>query len=193
MNNSNNSLPEKILLGLSGLMAGGKDTVAEHLVEAYSFTHISTGDLLRAHVRKLTGQDPDRDMLRRYGAELRAKQGADYLVRQALEGNTGRLVVSGLRAVNEARAIKESGGLIVICTAPAELRYKRARGRGRLGDEVTFEQFLAQEQAEMTNPDPNGQNISEIIKMADHQLDNSGQPEELLTTVDDLIRKLQVH
>ncbi len=176
------------LLGLVGQLAGGKDTIADYLEEKYGFTHISTGDLLREILTQQLGREPDRDDLRTGAKKLRTDQGGDVLVRRALIDPPPRLVLSGIRAINEARRVKEVGGVLIACTAPIEIRYRRAQQRNRLGDQVTLEQFQEQERKESEDTDPNAQNLPAVTKMADYRLDNSGSINDLYRSVDDLMR-----
>ena len=53
-----------------------------------------------------------------------------------------------------------------------------------------MEQFVAEEQREMTSTDPNEQNISKCFEVADHTLQNNGTQDELTAAVDAYIASL---
>jgi dephospho-CoA kinase len=76
------TLPE--VIGIAGTLSSGKDTLAEYLVENYGYTHVSTGDMVRAEAMKRFG-NIERPTLQIVGPALRAESGAGVLVAKALE------------------------------------------------------------------------------------------------------------
>ena len=74
--------------------------------------------------------------------------------------------------------------------ADAKLRYDRLCSRGRIGDSNSWEKFLDQERQEDTNDDPNKQQLSKTMGMADYSIDNSGTLEELEAQVKKIISDL---
>jgi len=104
----------------------------------------------------------ERQHLRELSAEWRREFGLGVLVDKAVElaeksGYPG-VVASPMRNVGEAQHLKDLGGTLVWVDADRRLRYERIREthRGRPGeDDKTFEQFCAEEQAEMYPSDPN--------------------------------------
>jgi adenylate kinase family enzyme len=72
---------------LLGLLGGGKGTISKKLVKQYNFIHVSTGDMLRAHI-----QDPSSDLGQ--VAKGFIKDGAlvpDGLVLNMLQGEVTKL------------------------------------------------------------------------------------------------------
>lgn len=153
MNTSNNTR----IVGLSGMFASGKDTLANYLADTYGYQHISTGDMLREEAMRRYGSI-ERPILHRTGTELRQEEGAGALVKHAIalfqaELDAGKsypgVVISGLRSLGEAKAIKEAGGTLVFTDAPIELRYQRMQSRLRDKEtHLTFEEFQTQEATE---------------------------------------------
>ncbi len=179
----------EILVGLVGHPSSGKDTVAAYLVDTHKFTHVSTGDMIRFYIAEHGIEGQDRDTLKMVGTMLREEHGADYLARLALQNNSSRLIVSGLRAIAEAKMIQAAGGIIIACTAPIEIRYERASERGRLTDGVTFEKFKVQEEAEASNPNLEAPNVSAVVAMADYTINNVGTLQDLHNEVDEIIKE----
>lgn len=179
------------LLGLSGTFASGKDTVANYLAKEHSFTHVSTGDMIR-HEAKKRGQEKSRDILVAIGNELREIHGPGVLVERALEhfGGSKRLAISGIRAVGEAEALKKAGGKLIFLDAPIEQRYQRLRQRGRIGDETTLEQFQRDEERELSSVQNTHQNINAVRRLADFELLNDRSEAELFTAVRGLLAQL---
>ena len=178
-------------LGLAGTFASGKDTMANYLVAEHNFTHVSTGDLIRQEV-KGRGQSVVRDNLVAVGNELREEFGSGVLVERAVADNisAAKLVISGIRAVGEGRAVKNNGGKLVFLDAPVESRYIRLKDRGRIGDETSLEDFISHEERELTSNQDTNQNILGVRRIADIELFNDRGQKELFIAVRELLAQL---
>ena len=153
------------LIGVAGTNGSGKDTVGLLLSERHGFLFISVTELLRDECRK-RGLPVERENLRMISAEWRRAQGTGVLVDKAVEAfealpdkdrYTG-LVMASLRNPGEADRVHELGGTMLWVDADPHVRYQRiqanAATRGRAGeDNKTFEQFMAEEEAEMHAPE----------------------------------------
>ena len=148
-----------ILYGLAGSNGSGKDTFANYLASEYNFLYVSSSDLLRQEASK-RGLTPDREALRTISAEWRRDGGLGVLIDKAVEvykkegGDVAYsgLVTGSLRNPGEADRIHELGGKMIWLDADPKLRYDRiqsaSRGRGA-EDNKTYQEFLAEEKAEM--------------------------------------------
>lgn len=180
----------EILIGLTGHPSSGKDTVAAYLVERHGFVMITLSDMIRFYISEHGMGEATRDLLRTTAVMLREEHGADYLMRMALEHEAPRLIISGVRTVGEAENLKQSGGVIVSCTAPLEVRYKRAIGRGSSKDNISFEDFVRQEDVEKTSTNPEAQNLNGVIAMADYTINNDGSLNDLEEKIESLLKNL---
>ena len=180
------------IIGVVGHPSSGKDTAAEYLVKKYGFSFISTSDMIRDYIRENDLGEPTRERMHDVVNEWRAREGGDILIRKALEKQAGRnrIVFGGLRAIAEAEAVKNNGGVMIAVTAPIETRFARAKARGRIGDDVTFEQFKSTEDAEAKNDDPYAQNVSVIIASANYTVNNNGTHEALHKQIDQIMLSL---
>lgn len=179
----------KIIIGLAGTFASGKDSLAQFLEEKYQIKHVSTSDIVRELAQQKYGSI-ERPILYKTANELRNSRGAGVLSEIALERYAsyakqypGGICVSGFRAWAEAEVIKEKGGVIVFIDAPARLRYDRTVSRARDNEKTnTFEEFLAREAEE--NGAVNSEfSIAGIKPHADIQIDNSGTVLDFLAQV----------
>jgi cytidylate kinase len=143
------------LIGVSGTNGSGKDSLGKILADDYGFLDISVSDLLRDEARK-RGLPIEREVLRNISAEWRREFGLGVLVDKAVEifkksaDRYKGLVAIPMRNPGEAQRIKDLGGTLVWVDAPQRLRYERIYSRQRSDeDKKTFEQFLAEEHAEM--------------------------------------------
>jgi cytidylate kinase len=175
------------IIGLSGTNGSGKDTIGHMLAERHNFLFVSVTDLLREEART-RGQDPTREILRTISAEWRRESGhlgvlvdkAVELYKQVEDKYPGGLVLASMRNPGEADRIHEFGGELIWTDADPKLRYDRitshAAERGRAGeDNRTFEQFQADEAAEMTTTgDAATLNMSAVKAKADVFISNDG-------------------
>jgi len=145
------------LIGVAGTAGSGKDTVTSILTRLFGLPNLSTSDMVRAITRQVYHLPPEfnpvRDQLYVVGNYLRAEVNPATLVKlcileataQGLHGG----VLSGLRSMGEAAAIREAGGIIIGVDADPRIRYERIYARSRDAEsQKTFEEFLAQDQYE---------------------------------------------
>ena len=178
-----------MILGFVGTYAAGKDAAADYLVEKHGFLHVSTGNLVREIIKENNLGGLDRSNLQKVANELRQKHGRGHLVHLALE-EQGPLIVSGLRNPGEAAVVKEAGGILVAFDAPHELRWERAKRRGRIDDALSLEEFQ-QQQAVEEGGGEHVQNISAVVAMADYQINNDGQLDHLHQKLDTLLEQIK--
>ena len=68
---------------------------------------------------------------------------------------------------------------MIAVDADIAIRYQRIVQRGSETDQITFEEFTANEAREMNSNDPTKQNLRKCIEMADIRIENNGSIEEL--------------
>jgi dephospho-CoA kinase len=177
------------LVGVAGTAGAGKNTVAEMLAEIFNLQDLNTSEMVRAITRKVYHLPPDfspvRDQLYIVANYLRNIDPALLVKLCILEGQALELkggVISGLRSMGEADAVRAAGGIIVCIDADAQVRYRRIHGRNRDAEtKKTFEEFMQQDEYEnrgLSDTGP-GRGISHIIESADVVIKNAGSLEEL--------------
>lgn len=171
------------IIGVAGTNGSGKDSVGQVLADRHSYLFVSVTDLLRAELHR-RGIEVDREHLRELSAEWRREYGLAVLVDRALEeynklkGQYVGIAIASLRNPAEADRIHELGGVVLWIDADAQIRYQRiqnnAEARARAGEDAkSFEEFLAEEEAEMNSTgDAATLNMTEVKKKADVILDN---------------------
>lgn len=161
------------LIGLTGTNAAGKGEVAAYLIEK-GYKYFSLSDLIRDELRKKR-KEPSRDNLIAMGNALRKRYGADILARRVMKKIKGKkAIIDSIRNSREAAFLrKQKGFLFVAVDAPAELRYKRAKKRGRAESGSTLEEFIAKEKEEMTG-NSGEQQLRRCLALADITLINDG-------------------
>ncbi|MCX5749437.1 MAG: AAA family ATPase [Candidatus Saganbacteria bacterium] len=169
------------LIGLTGLNASGKGTIADFLKEK-GFVYYSLSDIVREEATAL-GMDHSRESLIFAGNKLRKDFGPSVLAKKIAEklrqANTSKAVIDSIRNLAEIAELRKLPGFVLIAAdAPPEVRFERARSRGRIGFERTLEDFIAVEQKENTS-DPDRQQLAACLKAADITVSNEGTVEEL--------------
>lgn len=142
------------IIGVSGTNGSGKDTVAQMLEDEYGFYSVSATKMLGDELTR-RGLPHEREHKRAVSAEWRRKSGlgviVDRAVEEARQAGYNKLVVGSLRNSGEVDRVHELGGTMIWIDADPKIRYERIQkgARGRVEDRKTYEQFLAEEQAEM--------------------------------------------
>lgn len=171
------------LIGLSGTNGSGKDTVAKLLVEKYGYVWGDATTMLGDELTR-RGLSHERVNKANLSAEWRRESGMGVIVDKAVElfgksPDAKGLVVSSLRHPGEAERVHELGGTVVWVDADPRVRYdriqKNAAARQRVEDNKTFEEFQAEEQAEMQRSgDEATLNMGGVKALADVTIANDG-------------------
>ena len=183
-----------IVLGLTGKNASGKGTVAE-ILKKKDFIYHSLSDSLRDELNSLKKEET-RENLIEIGNKLREKGGPGVLADKLLPklNSDSNHIVDSIRNPFEVISLRKGtlfGSFILISVdANAILRYDRLRSRGRTGDTDSWEKFVEQERKEENNDDPNKQQLSKTMEMADYIIDNSGTIGELEAQINRIFSRL---
>lgn len=181
-----------MIIGITGLSASGKDTVAE-ILEQHGFANFSLSDIIREYCRSI-GQETTRENLIAAGRYLRETYGNDYLPDQVIkkirEQEIKNAVIVSLRHPDEIRLLKKEPDFkLVIVESPIQIRFDRTQRRqGRPEDRDTFEEFKDHEDQERAGT-ASGQQIDAVMAMADETIENTGTIDELREKVEKLVSK----
>ncbi|MDB5182093.1 MAG: hypothetical protein JWP13_856 [Candidatus Saccharibacteria bacterium] len=182
----------KKIIGLAGTNGSGKDTVGLALQDNHGYLFVSVTDVLRNELKR-QGFPVDREHLRELSASWRREFGYGVLIDRAMDvfndqpkGKYNGIAIASLRNPFEVDRIHELGGVVWWLDADPLLRFTRikanAASRARVEeDEKTFEQFLAEEQAEMhSSGDEATLNMGAVRDKADTMMMNAGSDINLL-------------
>lgn len=181
-----------MIIGLTGSFGAGKGAVVEYLVDKKGFRHFSVRSFLIDELKR-RGRATDRDAMIELANELRSKHSPSYILEtlfKKAETEGGNAVIESIRAVAEAKFIKDQGGIIIGIDAEPMLRYARSRGRGSETDEVTFEEWKAQEVKETNPEDPTKQDIFGALRESDFILENNGTLPELYSKIESVLETI---
>lgn len=192
------------LIGLAGAAGSGKDMAAEIICREFGAQNLSTGDLIRAITRHIYRLAPDfnpvRDQLFEVATFIRNEIDPATTVKlcilQARELHIELALLSGLRTVGEADALKAAGGVIIGIDADPRVRYERIYSRKRdTESNKTYEEFLIQDAFENDGVSNSGagRGIRHIVARADAVITNNDSvlafETAIKVTISDLLKK----
>lgn len=171
-----------VVIGITGTLGAGKGTIVDYLQEKKGFMHYSVRQFLIEEIEN-KGLPVNRDSMTKVANELRANHSPSYIIEQLYNKavkNGGNAIIESIRTPGEVDFLKKQGKFYLIAVdADPKIRYHRITIRASETDKISFEIFQASEKREFTTSDPNKQNLSRCIELADIVLQNNGSLDEL--------------
>lgn len=183
-----------IIIGITGTLGAGKGTIVDYLIQQRQFLHFSVRSYLIEEAQR-RNMPINRDTFVVVANSLRAAHSpsfiTDELFKRALESGQNAIIES-IRTPGEVDSLRQKGNFVLFAVdADPKIRYERIVSRNSETDHVSFETFIENEQREMTSDDPNKQNLSKCIAMADYTLLNNGDFEALYQQIDKIIKNIE--
>lgn len=179
-----------MLIGITGSFGAGKGCAADYLVRKKGFAHFSARAFITDEIKK-RNLPIDRDSMKMVANNLRKSGGPTYILEQLVDQakkHGGDAVIESVRAVAEARYIKDQGGLVLGIDADPEVRYARTVRRGSETDHVSFEEWREQELKESNPDDPTKQDIFGALRESDYIIMNTDSVAALQREIDIFIQ-----
>jgi len=165
-----------MIIGLTGSLGAGKDTIIEYLA-SHGFQYFNLSNELREMATK-RGIELTRTNLQDLGNEIRLQEGNGALILRVM-AKTEPLydyVIAGIRNPGEIQELKKNKNFFLISIdAPAQLRFTRLTKRNRESDPRTWEEFLKIDSRDKGDGEAeNGQQVAASIELADFHMYNDG-------------------
>ena len=179
------------IIGITGTLGAGKGTIVEYLIQK-GFRHFSVRSFIADEISR-RGMQLNRDTLTLVANDLRKSHSSSYIVDRLYDQALGYgvdSIIESIRTPGEIESLRQKGSFILFAVdADPETRYERIRRRKSATDHISFSEFRQNELREMTSEDPDKQNLSACIRMADYVFLNNGTTEELFREVQDVLDK----
>jgi len=180
----------KIILGLVGSLASGKETTKNYLAEKYNAKDCRFSSILRDVLSRVAVPN-SRENLQKVSTILRANFGENLLAK-AIANDASKLdadvvVIDGVRRFTDIEHLKDLPDFILVkIDADPKIRYERMklRNENEGDDKKTFEEFLKDHESEADKQ------IPEVMKTAKYSIDNSGSFEDLYKQIDEIVSNL---
>jgi dCMP deaminase len=182
-----------ITIGITGTLGAGKGTIVDYLVREKDFVHYSVRAFLTEEIQR-RGLPVNRDSMTAVGNDLRAQHSPSWIVEQLYDQahTSGKnCIIESIRTPGEVEVLRGKPNFYLFAVdADPKVRYERVVLRGSETDHISFDTFLANEQREMDNADPNKQNLAYCIAHADYRFDNGGTIEQLNEQVRAVLKQI---
>jgi len=178
------------IIGITGTLGAGKGTIVDYLTAHHGFQHFSVRGYL-IQIIKAAGKEVNRDSLTHTANELRAANSPSFIAEELFkeaEKSGANCIIESIRTVGEVTALKAKGNFKLLSVdTDRRLRYERILLRGSETDQISFETFSANEERELSSNDPNKQNLSACMALADYHFTNNGSYDELYVQLDQIL------
>ena len=166
----------------------------DYLVKEKGFVHLSAREFITQEINR-RGLPVNRDSMVLVANDLRANHSPSYIAeelhKQAIASGKN-CIIESLRTVGEIDSLRAKGNFHLFAVdADQKIRYDRAFSRASETDNVNFMTFVENEEREMTSTDPNKQNLSACIKLADFVIENNGTVDDLNIKIEAILEKIQ--
>lgn len=181
----------KIILGVSGEIASGKDTVGDYLAETHGVAKLRFSQPLRDILDRLS-LNQDREHMAKLSLYLRKAFGEDILsrviLREAESSVANFIVVDGIRRLPDMVHM-ETDEHFYFCYVDAtpEKRFERLTKRRQNTDDASKTETQFEKDAQLETEI----GIRDLREQAEFVIDNNGTLEELKAQVDEMVAVLR--
>lgn len=183
--------PGKIIIGIAGEIASGKDTVSRYYQKKHGASMYRFSDILRDILKRLHLEE-NRKNLAAASLMLRETFGEDIFARSIAEeiekDGSDLIVIDGVRRSSDVKSIQGLlGFMLLYINADPKRRHERMNNRNQNADDMskTFEEFLHDSELESETE------IRKLAEEADFTIDNNGTLDELYAHADAFLAKLR--
>jgi len=182
---------QKIIIGVSGEIASGKDTVGKYMVEKYQATALRFSQPLRDMLDRLF-LEQNRENMAKLSLYLRKAFGEDMFSRvilaEAEKSPSDLVVVDGIRRAPDILHLEsEKHFYFIYVETSSEARYQRLIQRRQNTDDAMKTQVQFEKDALLETETQ----IRALKERADFIVTNDGTLEELYAQIDEIISKLK--
>jgi dephospho-CoA kinase len=182
---------EKIIFGLVGPIASGKEVTKKYLIDKYNAKDCKFSSSLRDVLNRI-GVPTSRENMQRLSTILRENFGEDLLSKiiatDSRDLDAPFVVIDGVRRPTDIKDLRELPNFFLVkIDAYPELRYERMKARNENpGDEnKSYENFIKDHESEADSLVPI------IMKESSYSIENNGSIDDLYKQIDEIIEKIK--
>lgn len=181
---------KKIIIGIAGEIASGKDTAAKYLAERYEALSLRFSQPLRDILGRMNLPE-DREHMAKLSLHLRQAFGEDIfskvIMAEANKGTAHLVVVDGVRRLPDILHLEsEEHFYFVYVEATSETRYARLTKRRQNTDDATKTPVQFEKDAQLETE----RQIRDLKSRADFVVNNDGSLEELQKQLDGIVAQI---
>jgi len=182
---------QKIIIGVAGEIASGKDTVGKYIAEKYGALPLRFSQPLRDVLDRM-GLEQNRENMAKLSLYLRKAFGEDILSKiiltEAEKSSSNLVVVDGVRRLPDIIHMEtDEHFYFVFVEVSSEKRYERLIKRRQNVDDATKTPVQFDKDAKLETE----LQIGDLKTRADFVINNDGTLEELQTQVDKIVEDLK--
>jgi dephospho-CoA kinase len=181
---------KKLVLAISGMPGAGK-SMASEAAKRLGLEVLVLGDVIREETKR-RGLEPTPKNVGSVMLQVRKDEGPAAVARRLLPkveaSKSLILIVEGIRSEDEVRELKSKFDVIIVgIHASPRTRFQRLLARGRSDDPKTWDTFSERDSRELNV------GLCRVIALADIVLLNEGTIDELQSSFDVALKKLNRH
>lgn len=183
----------RAVLQIVGEARAGKSTLCRYVSETYGLQTVRVSKLIEDYATTTGMVLGNRDDYLTAHRRMKQELGNDVIARRILGASAVHLCVDGMRVPNDAERLRVAPGVIsriVALHCPPEIRFERALQEQSGRDRLTPEAFAADDLTHAFSPDPEAQNTSAVMEMADYHLDATGPKAAVFHSIDEIVKPL---
>lgn len=184
-----------VIIGITGTIGAGKGTIVDYLISNKQFKHYSVRSFLLKEIEK-EHLEPNRDSMVIVANRLRENHSPSYIVDELMKEAMSihaNSIIESIRTEGEVISLRRQSQFYLLAVdASSEIRYQRIKLRSSETDHVDYQTFVQNEERESYSDDPNKQNLSRCIEMADYKLSNNTTREELYVQIEKILRNIPI-
>lgn len=181
---------KKIVIGVTGPIGSGKDTVARYIAKHFNLEVFEISKPIKDYVVS-QGLPVTRENCQKFSPIIAEKFGADYSARIFFENlKTDIGVISGMRQLPQIEYLETHTKLFLIAVdANPENRFNFVVKRGSIVEMPNLESFIKQEEDENSGASP--MRVFECMKRAQITLQNNDDLASLYNKCDEVILEIE--
>ena len=163
-----------IVIGITGTNGSGKGAIVQYLKKK-GYKHFSAREFIVNKIKE-KGMDVNRNSMRIIADDMRKKFGPSYIIDslyfESIKSKNNSIIES-IRCPGEILSLKKNKNFYLFSVdAPRNIRFERISKRNSSTDNVSFEEFVSQEEMEWNNIEPIKMNVRKCIELSDYKFIN---------------------